>query len=45
MLIAEYGLGIGVNLYVRVLAADRGNGLASAVARALTSQPPCSLMP
>ncbi len=25
MLIAEYGLGIGVNLYVRVPAADRGN--------------------
>jgi|SRR5258708_18298243 len=39
MLIAEYGLGIGVNLYVRVPAADRGNGLASAVGRALTSQP------
>ena len=39
MLIAEYGLGIGVNLYVRVLTADRGKGLASAAGRALTSQP------
>jgi hypothetical protein len=39
MLIAEYGLGTGVNLYVRVPAADRGNGLASAAGRALTSQP------
>ena len=39
MLIAEYGLGIGVNLYVGVPAADRGNGLASAAGRALTTQP------
>ena len=39
MLIAEYGLGIGINLYVRVPAADRGNGLASVVGRVLTSQP------
>ena len=39
MLVVEYGLGIGINLYVRVPAADRGNGLASAVGRVLTSQP------
>ena len=39
MLVAEYGLGIGINLYVRVPAADRENGLVSAVGRALTSQP------
>src|SRR5258708_13391382 len=39
MLIAEYGLGIGVNLYVGVPAADRGNGLASPAGRALTTQP------
>src|SRR5712692_7668721 len=39
MLIAEYGLGIGVNLYVHIPAADRGNGIASALGRALTSQP------
>src|SRR6266481_449468 len=29
MLIAEYGLGIGVNLYVHIPAADRGNGIAA----------------
>ncbi len=39
MLIAEYGLGIGVSLYVHIPAADRGNGIASALGRALTSQP------
>src|SRR5258708_1197308 len=39
MLIAEYGLGIGVSLYVHTPAADRGNGIASALGRALTSQP------
>src|SRR5229473_3289629 len=39
MLSAEYGLGIGVSLYVHIPAADRGNGIASALGRALTSQP------
>jgi hypothetical protein len=39
MLIAEYLLGIGVNLYVHVPVADRGNGIASALGRVLTSQP------
>src|SRR5260370_16396934 len=39
MLIAEYGLGIGVSLYVHIPAADRGNTIASALGRALTSQP------
>ncbi len=39
MLIAEYLLGIGVNLYVHVPVADRGNGIASAPGRVLTSQP------
>src|SRR5260370_11011471 len=39
MLIAEYGLGIGVSLYVHIPAADRGNAIASALGRALTSRP------
>ncbi|HEX6452664.1 MAG TPA: hypothetical protein VF060_24795 [Trebonia sp.] len=39
MLIAEYGLGIGVNLYVKVPTADQGHGIATALGRALTSQP------
>ena len=39
MLLAQYGLGMGVNLYVNVPAADHGVGLAVAVGRALTSQP------
>ncbi len=39
MLIAEYGLGIGVSLYARIPAADRGRGIASALGRAMTSQP------
>jgi hypothetical protein len=39
MLLAQYGLGMGVNLYARVPAADRGTGLAVALGRALTSQP------
>jgi hypothetical protein len=39
MLLAQYGLGMGVNLYAQVPAADRGAGLAAALGRALTSQP------
>ncbi len=39
MLLAQYGLGMGVNLYARVPAADRGAGLATAVGRTLASQP------
>src|ERR1700730_35279 len=39
MLIAEYGLGVGVNLSVRIPAADQGDGIAAALGRALTSQP------
>jgi hypothetical protein len=39
MLLAEYGLGMGVNLYLRVPQADQHHGLATAVGRALTSQP------
>src|SRR5260370_35835367 len=38
MLLAEYGLGMGVNLYIHVPPADRG-GIAAALGRALTSQP------
>jgi hypothetical protein len=38
MLLAEYGLGMGVNLYVHVPPAGRG-GIAAALGRALTSQP------
>jgi hypothetical protein len=39
MLLVQYGLGMGVNLYAQVPAADHGTGLAAAVGRALTSQP------
>jgi hypothetical protein len=39
MLIAQMILGVGVNLYSRVPAADQGHGLATALGRALTSQP------
>lgn len=39
MLLAQYGLGMGVNLYARVPAADHGAGLPAALGRALTSQP------
>jgi hypothetical protein len=39
MLLAQYGLGMGVNLYARVPAADHGTGIATALGRALTSQP------
>lgn len=39
MLLVQYGLGMGVNLYSRVPAADQGAGLIAALGRALTSQP------
>jgi hypothetical protein len=39
MLLAQYGLGMGVNLYAQVPAADHGAGVAAALSRALTSQP------
>ena len=39
MLLVQYGLGMGVNLYARIPAADQGAGLATALGRALTSQP------
>jgi hypothetical protein len=39
MLLAQYGLGMGVNIYARVPAADHGAGIAGALGRALTSQP------
>ena len=39
MLLVQYGLGMGVNLYAQVPAADQGSGLAVAVGRALSSQP------
>jgi len=39
MLMVQYGLGMGVNLYARVPAADQGAGLAAALGRVLTSQP------
>ena len=39
MLLVQYGLGMGVNLYVRVPAADPGAGVAAALGRTLTSQP------
>lgn len=39
MLLVQYGLGMGVNLYAEAPAADQGRGLAVAVGRALTSQP------
>jgi hypothetical protein len=37
--ILQYALGIGVNLYVSVPAADRGAGLATAVGRSLANGP------
>ena len=40
MLIAQLILGVAVNLYVRVPAADQGHGLGTALGRALTSPPP-----
>jgi hypothetical protein len=39
MLIAEYGLGIGVNLYVEVPPSDQHRGLATALGSVLTNQP------
>jgi hypothetical protein len=39
MLLVEYGLGMGVNLYARVPAADHGARIVTALGRALTSQP------
>ncbi len=39
MLLVQYGLGMGVNLYARVPAADQGAGVIAALGRALTSQP------
>ena len=39
MLLVQYGLGMGVNLYARVPPADHGAGIAAALGRALTSQP------
>lgn len=39
MLLVQYGLGMGVNLYARVPAADQGAGILAALGRALTSQP------
>jgi hypothetical protein len=39
MLLAQYGLGMGVNLYAQVPRADQDRGLAVAVGRALTNPP------
>jgi hypothetical protein len=39
MLLAQYGLGMGINLYARAPVADRGAGLTAALGRALTRQP------
>jgi hypothetical protein len=39
MLVLQYGLGMGLNLYVSVPAGDRGHGIAAALGRALSSQP------
>jgi hypothetical protein len=39
MLLVQYGLGMGVNLYARVPAAGQGAGIIAALGRALTSQP------
>jgi hypothetical protein len=39
MLLVQYGLGIGVNLYLQVPRADQGSGAATALGRALTSPP------
>jgi hypothetical protein len=35
----QYGLGVGVSLYIEVPKADRGSGPATALGRALTSSP------
>jgi predicted membrane-bound dolichyl-phosphate-mannose-protein mannosyltransferase len=39
MLLVQYGLGMGINLYARVPAADQGAGIIAALGRALISQP------
>ena len=39
MLLVQYGLGMGVNLYARVPAAGQGAGIIAALGRALISQP------
>lgn len=39
MLLVQYGLGVGVNLYVTVPRSDQGAGLAPALGRALTHSP------
>jgi hypothetical protein len=39
MLLAQYGLGMGVNLYARVPEADQSRGLAVALGRALSNPP------
>lgn len=39
MLLVQYGLGLGVNLYAEVPDADHGAGILVAAGRALTSQP------
>jgi hypothetical protein len=39
MLLVQYGLGMGVNLYARIPAADQGAGIIAALGRALISQP------
>jgi hypothetical protein len=39
MLIAQLILGVGVNLYVHVPAADQGHGVGTALGRALTNPP------
>jgi hypothetical protein len=39
MLLVQYGLGMGVNLYAQVPASDHGAGLAASLGRVLTSQP------
>ena len=42
MLLVQYGLGMGVNLYARVPAADHGAYVATALGRALISPPVAS---
>ena len=39
MLLVQYGLGMGVNFYARVPAADQGAGIIAALGGALISQP------
>jgi hypothetical protein len=39
MLLVQYGLGIGINLYAEVPDADHGVGILVAAGRALTHQP------